>query len=286
VTNGLPGSELTLDEFRRRLLIGDVGVINQVLGTPAHTQECGRDAAWLRIAACGAQQLGVSAVTQWLYRAGRLSITAVKGAAILDSVRSLPSYADETIADASVEKYWRHLRLVDAKEGEGGTPPWQSNLKLYVAAAPRDATKTLATTLPVLRDARVLSLKVARGENGLARPDKIVVYVNSENHRVSVCGALSQVLMPRQDQPIPFAFSCDSASGLYGGMDPPKSFAHGEDGFPRSWRAWISQVLAKGLCLGAQAGLAEPWRAAFAMAKIAGVEPGIWHAHAPKWGVA
>ena len=114
--------------------------------------------------------------------------------------------------------------------------------KLYVSVLGGDVVVAVERIVACAGQLDVLAFKVACDAVGLARPDKLVVYLPSEDALRKVCAALRGELAGLEAQGVPFSSPVDEVGLLSWGMDPPASAEAG--GTPRSWRDWVTRRLA------------------------------------------
>jgi hypothetical protein len=108
----------------------------------------------------------------------------------------------------------------------------------------------LVEAFPVIADQfsrhDVRAFKVGRGLEGLLRPDKIVAYFDTPEHRDIVAAALDRALAGCPVHGVPF--TADFAGVL---CRPDGLVSHGFDPQPGtetpSWRAWVTRRLAEHL---------------------------------------
>ena len=116
--------------------------------------------------------------------------------------------------------------------------------KLYVSSRPDDAADVLRRTVEVMADGDAPPFKVTRLPRGLLRPDRLVVYVRSNQELDDLTAALEPALADYRPQGVPFTAPAGRSGIVSWGADPPASVRE----FGASWRRWVTRKLAAYLC--------------------------------------
>ncbi|MFD6115527.1 hypothetical protein ACFWG0_36330 [Streptomyces yangpuensis] len=168
---------------------------------------------------------------------------------------------------------WRTCRRRDLPaRAERSTP------KLYVSPTPEHLADTVAASVPLIAEAPgVIGWKVADTIGAMVRPDKFMVYLESERALQDLAAALAPVLAGTDVHGVPF--TCDTGlDGLLSwGLDPAAS-PDRHHALVDSWRTWVTARLAGGLAQARRAGLTgrQAHFAALQRIQAAGVDPSTW----------
>jgi len=170
------------------------------------------------------------------------------------------------------------------RRGDHALP--KSGYKVYVNPIPRDLPEALSRVIPELACCGAVSLKVGRSAQNLLRPDKCVVYCETESALRDLARRLSGKLVAFRAQGVPFTSALTPDGMLSWGMDPPRSvclsgWAQGE-----SWRSWIANRIAVGLlqAKSQQPPAMEPWRFVIAKLSAEGIDTAGWVPCSVIWG--
>lgn len=157
--------------------------------------------------------------------------------------------------------------------------------KVYVSPRPEAMAPCLAALGPVITRHSAASLKVARGVQGLLRPDKIVLYADSESVRDLLATAVSDALGGLAAQRVPFTTALDGSSLVSCATDPPAPAAVGLLR-RQSWRWWVTNRLASALVSIPRADRPERWEDARSTVDAAGVDTRGWSVTAQTWATS
>ncbi|HYP06069.1 MAG TPA: hypothetical protein VER03_07510, partial [Bryobacteraceae bacterium] len=166
-----------------------------------------------------------------------------------------------------------------------GLHPENLTYKLYVSPDPRAVVDVVEATLRIATDLRIPSFKIGRSVGNLVRPDKIVLYADSEDELLALASALEPLLAPHPAQGVPFTKCVDAQGMLSIGVDPPRSLCLSGWAQAESWRAWIADRLAIAL-IQARAFSKDPAaHVEFALSKlfIEGIDTRDWTASPKLW---
>ncbi|WP_067805276.1 hypothetical protein [Nocardia beijingensis] len=178
---------------------------------------------------------------------------------------------------ARTAQYWRCWVRRDHPRPERSRPTF----KLYVSPG----IEAVPAVLPQLRQAAarahgVVGYKLGRGLSGLCRPDKLIVYLRTQDDLWELAGELAARLGGLEPHGVPFTGAITADGLLSWGYDPPAP-----GGEPMSWRRWITDRLADYLLAAAGTG-ATPRQAchhALTRIELAGVDPRTWSPRETHW---
>ncbi len=175
-----------------------------------------------------------------------------------------------------------------SKTGKRESRHSRPTCKLYVspmASALPDVFLILVETLERRDGAH---FKVGRTADGLLRPDKLVVYVDTLEALQDIANELSERLAGVEPHGVPFSAEIGGDGLLSWGLDPPPAQRTLSWQEPESWRLWVVQRLA-GAMVAAQAderpGL-PPWQFALERLRREGVDVDRWTPSASIWNAA
>jgi len=225
-----------------------------------------------------------------LYLYGRVPVTPVHG-------RLLASAQSQRVAARS-RRSW-----VEAVGAAGS--PWRSwqpagsgvarrraavSFKLYVSPTADTLADAVAAVSTALAGAPgVLSFKVARTADGLARPDKLVAYFSGLAELRAGAELVRGEAAGCRPQGVPFTAAITEDGLLSWAIDPP--WEPGQSGAARaSWRTWVATRLAEYLVSAhaeragvgsgeagdGEAGDGEPWQVALTRLALDGVDTHSW----------
>jgi hypothetical protein len=228
--------------------------------------------------------LGADAIAARLYRYGRRPVTAAWRRRLGDET-SVARFcgleggeAGQALAGRFVEtgerSYWRLWRARDPPRREAG--PMH---KLYVSPEPDAIAAVLAVAGETLHEAS--ALKLARGLEGILRPDKIVAYFADLDDLHAAATRMRAGLAGHAAHGVAFTAAVTSDGLLSWGVDPPAAGPAGSE----SWRLWLCRRLADEL-VAARGASPEPWRAALARLRLDGVDTTTWVPEARLFGEA
>jgi hypothetical protein len=176
------------------------------------------------------------------------------------------------------DRSWASWQRTDFVESDRET--W----KLYIAPSPSFTAVTLRAALGVVFTSCALAFKVAVGQRGVLRPDKMVAYFRSFDDLYEASVRLERVLAGVEAQPVPFTRGLTADGLLSMGVDPPSATSvrlrHA-----KSWRSWITHRLASYLVIARATGADAEGAVDFALRRIAlaGIDPNTWAAVSPRW---
>lgn len=166
-----------------------------------------------------------------------------------------------------------------------GLHPESLTYKLYVSPDPRALVDVVEATLDIAAEQQIASFKIGRSLGNLLRPDKIVLYADSEHELLALAAALEPKLARYPVQGVPFTRCVDAQGMLSVGVDPPRSLCLSGWAQAESWRAWIADRLAIAL-VQARASSNDPSaHLEFALAKlfVEGIDIRDWTACPRLW---
>ena len=137
-----------------------------------------------------------------------------------------------------------------------------------------DLPATLSIVAECLADAPgVRSFKVGRTLEGIARPDKLVVYLSHRDDLLEAARQLGPALSGLHAHGVPFTAEISGDGMLSWGIDPPEGRSASRGG---SWRAWVTERLAEYLAAAGPGATAEPWRVALERLRLDGIDVRTW----------
>jgi hypothetical protein len=232
-----------------------------------------------------------------LYNFGRQPVTPAwhRRAADEDSVLAYLGAAPGTDLARRLNTHWEKGTapepsgwIVWSKTGKREARNSRPTCKLYlspVASALPDVFPILVETLERRDGAH---FKVGRTADGLLRPDKLVVYVDTLEALQDIAHELSKKLAGVEPHGVPFSAEIGGDGLLSWGLDPPRAQRTLSWQEPESWRLWVVQRLAAAM-VAAQAderpGL-PPWQFAVERLRREGVDVDRWTPSASIWNVA
>jgi hypothetical protein len=153
----------------------------------------------------------------------------------------------------------------------------RSPYKLYVNVRPECLAETLRIAVPLLSRVRARGFKVGKDLYGVLRPDKFIVYLESDAHLREAASLLGPALSGMRVQITPFTANWDAEGLLSWGMDPP-SGERLSTWEGTSWRRWLTDRLASALLAARQEGPSEiaPWEFAIDRIRMEGVDTQTW----------
>ncbi|MGO9439273.1 MAG: hypothetical protein ACLPXM_01900 [Terriglobales bacterium] len=153
----------------------------------------------------------------------------------------------------------------------------RSPYKLYVNVRPECLPETLRIAVPVLSRVKARGFKVGKDLYGVLRPDKFIVYLESDAHLHETASLLAPALSGMDVQITPFTANWDAEGLLSWGMDPP-SGERLSTWQGTSWRRWLTDRLASALLVARQNGPSEiaPWEFAIDRIRMEGVDTQTW----------
>jgi hypothetical protein len=154
--------------------------------------------------------------------------------------------------------------------------------KLYLSPLPGVLPQHFGAILAALAAGRASRFKVGAGAAGLLRADKLVAYFGSFEQLAAAAGQLTARLAGMPGQGVPFTAEI-AAPLLSWGVDPPRAGASERE---RSWRAWLTERLARAILAGRAAGSPEPWRFALERLEADGVDAASWAPRDGLWSAA
>jgi hypothetical protein len=187
----------------------------------------------------------------------------------------------ERSSPGDVERGWRRWRRRGI--GSAGNTPGPT-FKLYVSPAVDHLREALQTTIAVLSDSVADDFKVGGTEQGILRPDKIVVYFRDRDALDAVANRLTSELTGITPHGVPFSADVSGDGLISWGVDPPEApqvlWRQGE-----SWRLWVTNRLATALLAARRsaAQAVEPWQFAVARVRLDGVDPETWAPDPSAW---
>jgi hypothetical protein len=168
---------------------------------------------------------------------------------------------------------WRMWR-VDGGSADGRRLPF----KLYVSPACKCLRETFAVLLDVLTRLKAPRFKVGGDVYGLLRPDKYVVYFDSQERLGEAAEQLRDRLGGYPAQGVPFTAEYTSDGLLSWGMDPPRTTAALGWQERESWRLWLTNRLAAALLAARESATTPlaPWQFARERVQLEGVDTTTW----------
>jgi hypothetical protein len=163
---------------------------------------------------------------------------------------------------------WCRWRPIDAPAMPQG-PLW----KAYVSPRPHDLADAVCAALSACAGLPVLSLKYGADEDGMLRPDKLVVYLATREAVDALGDRLAGLLAGCPAHGVPYSAELGGDGLVSWGCDPPIGSAAA--GLGPSWRSWVTRRLAQELARDGVAGI-EPWQRALDAVARAGVDPVTW----------
>ncbi len=158
--------------------------------------------------------------------------------------------------------------------------------KLYLSPLPSELPQVFAGLVELLAERGGLPFKVGSDAAGLARPDKLVVYLGSLEELEALAAELERRLPEVPPHGVPFTAEIGRGGLLSWGFDPP----HGSSAFgePESWRLWVVRRLAAALVAGGKQATPELPAWAFALERLRreGVDVERWTPRAELWRAA
>ncbi|MBZ0167958.1 hypothetical protein MELA_00838 [Candidatus Methylomirabilis lanthanidiphila] len=193
---------------------------------------------------------------------------------------------DQGACGKLLKKHWK--KSVDSPEMLG----WQSwglrksrgmrqrqtyDYKIYVSPALDAVPEMLPQVVAVFTQMEIKRFKFGADLAGLARPDKIVAYLESYEQVEAVGRALGEQLGDVPVHGVPFTADLCGDGLISWGMDPHERrvFDWQETA---SWRLWITNHLARGLLTArssAQSDI-EPWQFALERLRFEGIDTDTW----------
>jgi hypothetical protein len=177
---------------------------------------------------------------------------------------------------------WRAHRRRDMQEHRA-----RPTLKLYISPTTGSLAGTVAASIPLIMEApSVLGWKVASTVDAMVRPDKFVVYLDSQQALQDLANELSSALAGAGIHGVPFTCDAGQDGLLSWGADPPSS-PDSPAPLVDSWRTWVATRLASGLVQAQQAGLTgrQAHAAAMNRAQAAGIDTSTWQPTPASLGV-
>jgi hypothetical protein len=222
---------------------------------------------------CAAYPASVAEAALRLYSFGRLPFIAWRRAGYDDArlhaeLATAASPAWVAVASGPPDGPWWawRPRHVESAPTAGG---W----KLYVSPQPHRMIDAVRATLNAAADLPVVSAKCGGDAQGLLRPDKIVVHLQSRAAIDALAARLVRALQGCSAHGVPFTAELGGDGLLSWGRDPPPDPAHGRQTL--SWRTWITWRLAEGLMASAPV-CGDPCAEALKRIAAAGVDARTW----------
>lgn len=163
-----------------------------------------------------------------------------------------------------------------AMPGRGDRRP-RADFKIYVSPTLEALPDLLPVILEVFAECGVRLFKIGADLPGLARPDKIVAYMDEFQQVEELGRQLASCLRDVPVHGVPFTAELSGDGLVSWGMDPHEGAV--VDGQERpSWRLWITNRIAAALLDARQAGTrnVEPWRFALDRLRLDGVDVDAW----------
>ena len=145
--------------------------------------------------------------------------------------------------------------------------------KVYVSPRPHDLAEAVCAVLSACDSLPVLSLKYGMDEDGMLRPDKLVVHLATRDSVDALGDRLSPLLAGCPAHGVPYAAELGGDGLISWGCDPPIGSAAAR--IRPSWRSWVTLRLAQELACDSIAGI-EPWQHALCAIARDGVDPVTW----------
>jgi len=208
-----------------------------------------------------------------LYSFGRLPLMALRRSGYDDArlhaeLATAASPAWVVVASGPPDGPWWawRPRQIESALAAGG---W----KLYVSPQPHRMIDAVRATLNAAADLPVVSAKCGGDAQGLLRPDKIVVHLQSRAAIDALAARLARALQGCPAHGVPFTAEIGGDGLLSWGRDPPPDPVHGRQ--TPSWRTWITWRLAEGLMASAPV-FDDPCAEALKRIAAAGVDARTW----------
>jgi hypothetical protein len=205
-----------------------------------------------------------------------------------------PAWRTSSASDqirGSLDRAVPHRLRNDPRWMEFHHPPWRAHrrrdrdsgaelprAKLYVSPTPEALPAVAAAVIPlIMEEPDAIGWKVAGTIEAAARPDKLIVYLDSSRSLRQIAGVLSRVLSGAEVHGVPFTCEIGLDGLLSWGLDPPAA-PQGASALVDSWRTWVCARLAEGLVQAHRAGIAGPPArdAAVRRARAAGIDTATW----------
>ena len=188
----------------------------------------------------------------------------------------------------------RNWKAWDSANGSSAWLGWTSkrrqpyshserSFKLYVSPLPECLPDCFREALAVGTESGARALKVAKDVYGVLRPDKLILYFDTEESMTASAAALKVKLRGIPGHRVPFTAAIDNEGILSWGVDPPSL----ERLLPwqgPSWRSWITDRIAVALTNSRSVPFPlEPWQAALDRVSLESVNILAWQPLPELW---
>jgi hypothetical protein len=157
--------------------------------------------------------------------------------------------------------------------------------KLYVSPAPHAVVDVVERAVKVAVQLEAPSFKIGTSIGSLLRPDKFILYTDSDQALHLLASELKRELAGYPAQGVPFTKPLDTTGMLSASLEPPRSFCLPGWEHAESWRAWITDRLAVALVQARSFSRDPAIQCEFALSKlyIDGIDTHEWTATSRLW---
>lgn len=167
-------------------------------------------------------------------------------------------------------------------------PTGRQVYKLYVSPEVEQLRDAFHTVIGTIGKDGPFCFKVGRDLLGILRPDKLVAYFAHQEQLQAASERLSDELDGMRPQGVPFTADAGANGLLSWAVDPPRDDWSPQWYRDRSWRMWITHLLAASLHAARMTARAPlpPWHFAQVRVALEGVNPQTWAPTPGPWHLA
>jgi hypothetical protein len=155
--------------------------------------------------------------------------------------------------------------------------------KIYVSPIPDHVPEVLRIIVDRVSAGSLLGFKVAKGRDGLLRPDKIVAYFAAPDGAATFTADLARRTRPLKSHGVPFTCQVGNSAMLSSGFDPPVDEGASPLGRGESWRAWIANRIANAIVIVRKTAPRRPLPLIRVALEASGIDPLRWRPLADHW---